>query len=180
MVVIAITGMPGAGSSTIAKLLAKKLKLKYFSPGEYFKSHSKKKTQTDQALSYWNTKEGSSKKLHNYIEDLQREMAKKGNIVICGKLSIFALKNIPSIKIWLECSLEERGKRTIKRDKINLTEAIKKITERERMEDKEWKKIYGVNRKNQQKLADFIIDTTKLNKEQTIELILKRIKPILL
>src|SRR3989338_3238004 len=176
MVVIAVTGMPGAGSSTISKMLAKKLKIKYFSPGEYFKKHSKKKTETDQALSYWKTEEGSSKKFHNYIENLQIKIAKKGNIVICGKLSIFALRNIPSIKIWLECSLEERAKRTSERDKINVEEAIKKITEREKMEDVEWEKIYSINRRNQQKWANLVVDTRKMTKEQTVEFILKKIK----
>ncbi len=179
MVVIAVTGMPGAGSSTISKMLAKKLKIKYFSPGEYFKKHSKRKIETDQALSYWKTKEGSSKKLHNYIENLQIEMAKGGNIVICGKLSIFALRNIPSIKIWLKCSLEERARRTSERDKIDIEEAIKKITEREKIEDTEWKKIYGIDRKNQQKWADLIVDTTKINREQTVKFIFKKIKAIL-
>ena len=35
--VIAISGLPGSGSTTIAKLLAKNLSLEYFSPGQLFK-----------------------------------------------------------------------------------------------------------------------------------------------
>ena len=45
MVVIVVSGMPVCGSSTAAKKLAKKLRLKYFSVGKEFKKHMKGKSQ---------------------------------------------------------------------------------------------------------------------------------------
>ena len=49
MPVIVISGKPGCGSSTTAKLLAKKLNLRHFSLGDYNKAHAKKaKDQTHQ------------------------------------------------------------------------------------------------------------------------------------
>ncbi len=176
MVVIAVTGLPGAGSSTIAKLLAKKLKLRYFSPGEYFKSHSRKKTQTERVLSVFQSGKGKQKLFHKRIDEMQIELAKKGNVVICGKLSIVMLKNIADYKVWLECSIEGRTRRTAKRDKIGLDLVKEKIRQREKMEMEEWKKDYGFDYRRQREMADIVVDSTKLIVEQTVDKILKFMK----
>ena len=176
MVVIAITGLPGAGTSTVSKILAKRLNLKYFSPGEYFKKHSKLKTQVDEAVDVWKSKRGRSKNFHEEIDKMQRELAKKGNIVICGKLSIYMLKDLADVKIWIDCSLDERARRSANRDNISFDEAKKKLIERERIEKVEWERMYGFNREIQREMADIVIDNTNLNVEETIKQILGKIK----
>ncbi|MEW6095754.1 MAG: (d)CMP kinase [bacterium] len=169
MPVIAITGLPGSGSSTIARLLAEKLKVKYFSPGEYFKSHSIAKHQTKQVLSVWLSKEGTKKRFHEDIDKMQVKLAKKGNVVICGKLSIYMLKDIADYKIWIKCAADERAKRTAERDGISFEEAKKSILEREKIEAKEWRKDYGIDYREQERMADIVIDTSNMSKEKTIE-----------
>lgn len=175
---IAITGRPGSGSSTIAKGVAKKLGYIWFSPGKFFKTHSRAKDETDQALSEWKTEEGKSKKLHESIEEIQSNLAKRGGIVISGKLSIWALRDIADVKIWLECGLDERARRTSKRDKIPVEEAKKKIVERERLERNGWKKIYGIDYFEQKKMADFVIDNTNLKVEETVAKVLEKIPKV--
>lgn len=175
MMIIAISGQPGAGTSTIARRLAKKLGLDYFSPGKFFKKHSKLKKQTREALDVWQTETGKSKFFHEKIDDMQREKARKGNVVVCGKLSIHALKDIADKKIWIDCSLDERARRTAKRDGISLDEAKKSIRKREDIERKEWKRIYGFDRSTQKNMADIIIDTTNLTVEQTLNMILRKL-----
>ncbi|MCX8179670.1 MAG: cytidylate kinase family protein [Candidatus Aenigmarchaeota archaeon] len=169
---IAISGLPGAGTSTIAKLLAKKLGLKYFSPGDYFKSFSEKTSQTEKAIDVFQSGKGKSKKFHEKIDEMQLKLAKQGNIVLCGKLSIYMLKDIADYKIWVECSLEERAKRTANRDGISLEEALEALRKREEMEVEEWKKDYGFDYRKQKEMADFVIDNTFLNESETLEKIL--------
>lgn len=170
--VVAITGLPGAGTSTIAKMLAKRLKLEYFSPGEYFKSHSHAHDQSDQAMNVWKTEEGKKKSFHKSIDEMQMKKAKKGNIVICGKLSIYMLKGIANHKIWLDCSLDERAKRSSKRDGLDLEKTKKILAEREELEVKEWKKDYGIDYRKQKRMASIVIDTTELSEEETLKKIL--------
>lgn len=176
MVVIAISGLPGAGSSTISKLLAESLGLKYFSPGEYFKSHSNEVNQSKQALSVFKYGKGRDKDFHESIDEMQRRLGREGNIVICGKLSIWALKDIADYKIWLDCSLEERARRTAERDGLSIEEAIKILRERERLEVEEWKKDYGMDYRDQKKMCDIVIDTSSMNKDEVLKKILKIIK----
>ncbi len=176
--VIAVSGKPGAGTSTIARKLAERLGLKYFSPGQKFFKPSKQVDDTHEALEKWKTREGSSKEFHEKIDYYQKELAKKRNVVICGKLSIWVLKDLADVKIWIDCFLDERVRRTARRDKISFEEAKHKITERERIETEEWKRMYGINRSDQCNMADIVVDSTNLTREETLNTILKRIKTI--
>ncbi|MBL7170337.1 MAG: cytidylate kinase family protein [Candidatus Aenigmarchaeota archaeon] len=172
MVVIAISGKPGAGTSTISKELAKKLGIDYFSPGQKFFKPSERMDDTHEALNTWKTKKGSSKDFHKQIDDYQRQLAKKGNIVICGKLSIWVLKDLADFKVWLDCDFEERAGRSAERDGINLEEARRKLKEREETEKQEWKRIYDFDRDVQQEMADLVIDTSKMSVKEVVEKII--------
>jgi len=172
MVVIAISGKPGAGSSTVAKMVAKRLGVDYFSPGQKFFKPSRK-DDTTEALNLWKSDKGKSKDFHKKIDDYQRELARKGNVVVCGKLSIWVLKDLADVKVWLDCNFDERVRRTSERDKINLEEARKKLKEREDLEEKEWRKMYRFDRNKQKEIADVVIDTTILSAEEVVEKIVK-------
>jgi cytidylate kinase len=176
MVVIAVTGKPSAGSSTISRGLADKLGIDYFSPGQKFFKPSHEKDDTTEALDLWKTEKGKSKDFHQKIDDYQKQLAKKGNIVICGKLSIWVLKNLADLKVWLDCEFEERVRRASKRDNISLEEAKEKMNKREQMEEKEWKRIYGIDRNKQREMADLAIDTTNLTVDETMDKITEFIR----
>lgn len=176
-IVIAISGPPGAGSTSIAKKIAKKLKLKYLSVGKIQKSYGKVKKESEAALRVWGTTFGKSEDLHRKILDrTQIEKAKKGNIVICGKLSIHMLKDLANYKIWIDTPLKVRAKRTAERDKISFEQALKEVKKREKIEREIWKKIYGFDYFDQKYSADFVLDNAKLSLEQAVNKILDFIK----
>jgi cytidylate kinase len=166
--VIAISGQPGAGTSSVAKEFAKRLSLKYFSPGEYFKSYSKERGARG-ALDVWRSELGKDRKFHKRIDRMQIQKARLGGTVICGKLSIYILKDLADFKIWIESPLEDRASRSAKRDRIAKKEAIKLLKEREKTERKEWKRIYGIDYFDQRKMADAVIGTSNIRLESTVE-----------
>lgn len=173
--VIVISGPPGAGTTSVGKEIAKKLKLSFLSPGKTYKSFLKEK-EAKAALEFWKTEFGRSKELHKALDKYQIKEAKKGNIVIGGKLSIYFLKDIADFKIWLEAPLEVRARRTAQRDKIPFEEALKQISEREEIERKKWKEIYGFDYFDLKKDADLVLDTSNLTLEETIKKVLDFIK----
>ncbi|MDI6798740.1 MAG: cytidylate kinase family protein [Candidatus Aenigmarchaeota archaeon] len=173
--VIVISGPPGVGTSSVAKRVAKELNLRYLSPGKIYKSFLNKK-EAKAALDFWKTSFGKSRELHERLDEKQIKEAKKGNIVICGKLSIHFLKDIADYKIWLEAPLEIRANRTAKRDKISFKKAMEEISEREKTERKVWKEIYGFDYFSLKNEADFVLDTSNLTLEETMNKILKFIK----
>lgn len=176
--VIVISGPPGAGSSTVSKQIAKKLKLEYFSFGELHKKMTAnwEKMEAKAALDSWKTEGGASEKTHVERDAMQTNIAKRGNIVICGKLSIHFLRDLTHYKIWIDAPLNIRAVRSAKRDKIPIKEAKKHIWERENIERESWKKIYGFDYFDQKKDADLVIDSSKLSVEETVRKIVGFIK----
>jgi len=175
-IVITVSGPPGAGSSTISKLLAKRFKLKYFSPGMVQKKLAREKNQTKAAVKTWEMKLVKTKKYHHDLDKMQIDVAKKGNVVICGKLSIHFLKDLADHKIWLNVPLEERAKRAVGRDGIPFEEAKRLLAERQKTERKEFKRIYGFDYLKQKLDADFVIDSTGMTPEQTTNKIIEFIE----
>lgn len=175
-ITIAISGPPGAGATTAAKKIAKKLNLRFFSPGLYFKKLTREKKEGKAALELMKTKFGSSEKLHKRIDSLQIEEAERGNVVVEGTLSIHFLKKLSNYKIWIYAPLNIRAQRAAKRDKIPAREALRQISAREKIEKKTWEEIYGFDYFDQKKSADLTIDNSKLTSEQTADKILQFIK----
>lgn len=74
--VIVISGPPGAGTSSISKEVAKRLKLRYLSPGKTYKSFLNEE-EAKSALDFWKTSFGKSRELHNRLDEGQIKEAKK-------------------------------------------------------------------------------------------------------
>lgn len=201
MATIAISGLPGSGSTTLARLLSIKLKCSYFSAGQLWKDVAQGSLENQSyfnlfkeltgrrnisllkissfskgsaAVKLWKTDLGRNSAFHQAIEELQQELLDLGNIIIDGKLSIHMLKN-PDLKVWLSGSLDARASRTSQRDNISYREARKLLKEREELHRNEWQKIYGFDYLIQQKEADLVIDSTEKTPEEIADLIVAKL-----
>jgi CMP/dCMP kinase len=195
---IVISGQPGAGSTTFARLVAERLGFKWFSPGQLFKDLSKgdisdkyyfplfdglcktrnidlsRVLKKDSLVSFWGTEIGKSAELHNAIDELQIKLAEEGGVVFDGKLSI---RKIPlaSFKVWFRADMVKRAARISSREGLSLEKSISYLKEREDKERAEWKKIYGFDYFDQESEADLVVDTSKLDKDQIFDLIISRV-----
>ncbi len=176
--VFVISGMPGCGSTTTGEMLAKKLGIKFFSIGHYFKSLSHKGKETERAVNLWKSDTGKNiqfnkKGNHNALEEMQIALAKSGNIVIESKLGIRFLKQYADFTIWLKASIHTRAERYSRRDNISVAEAVRLLEEKESLERGNFKKIYGFDFFMQEKEADIVIDTSSKMPEQIVDEIIR-------
>lgn len=181
MTVIAISGMPGCGSTTVGRLLAKKLNLKFFSIGKWNKEQllslegRETKTETENSIEMWKNEEGASKKFHEKSDDMARDIAKKGNVVMDGKLVVRMLKGLYDFSVWLKADEKIRAARYAGRDNITEDEALKRLEEKQKMERENWQRIYGFDYFDQEKEADLVIDTGDKKPEEIVDLIISHV-----
>jgi cytidylate kinase len=174
--IITISGLHGTGKSTIAKLIAEKLKIQYYSTGQIFRDFAQEMNMTlEEFTKYVEENPDIDKKLDNKIIDI----AHKGNIIIDSQLSGHILKTIADFKILLICSLETRIKRMADRDDNNYEEKVKETMIREKSELERFKRLYNIDLNNQEELDqlyDLIIDTENLTIEDILNKILSFIE----
>ncbi len=170
---IAVSGMPGAGSSTTAKMLAKRLKLPHFSSGDFVKGIAakalgkKKVPETERALKMWKS-DLQTVEFNKKVDDAMVERARQGNVVIDGKLAIHFLKDIADYSVWLKCPMKVRAKRVAERDGIPYEKALKVTEQKEAAERSNFKKFYGIDTFDQEADANLVVDTSKLSPEEII------------
>lgn len=176
--VIVISGMPGCGSTTTGKLLGDKLDIEFFSTGTYFKKLAAGmggSGEARNAVNLWKTEKGSSKSFHNEIDEMQIKLAKRGNVIIESKLGITMLKDA-DFKIWLRAPLKTRAERYAQREKLTLKEAEKLVKEKESLERRHFKHIYGFDFFAQEKSADMVVDTSDKSPEDIVNIIVSSLK----
>lgn len=171
--VVAISGPPAVGTTSVAKLVAKRLKLPLLVVGRMQKRLVRTRNESRAALLSWRTAEGQSSRTHVARDRLQVERAKRGNVVICSKLALHFLKDVTPYKVWLTAPLAVRAERAAQRDHTDVAETLKEIRDRQAIERREWKRMYGFDYLQQRRIADLVIDSSELTLKQTADRIVK-------
>lgn len=176
--IITISGLHGTGKSTIAKLIAEKLKIQYYSTGQIFRVLALETNMTlEEFTEYVEENPDIDKKLDSKII----EIAQKGNIIIDSQLSGYILKTIADFKILLTCSLETRVKRMSERDSSSYEEKLKETALREKSELERFKRLYNIDLNDQEELSqmyDLVINTENLTVEEILEKILSTLEKV--
>jgi len=168
-IVICISGMAGTGKSTLAKKLARKFKLRYYSGGDALKELAAAEGCNVSVQGWWETSEGLSflerrrndSKFDKAVDSKLLEYAKQGNVLLDSWTMPWLLKD--GFKIWLSASLGKRAERIVRRDKISLEEAIEVLREKEGNTRTIYKKLYGFTLGEDFEPFHFILDTDNLN-----------------
>lgn len=142
--VIGISGLAGSGKSTVAKKLAEKYKLKYYSGGEALKALALEKGYKSTVQGFWESEEGirfleersKDPKLDEKVDKELLKYAVKGNVILDSWTMPWLLKG--GFKIWLDASVEKRAERVSHRDGITVEEALRAL----RMKEAQTRSIY--------------------------------------
>lgn len=196
---ITISGLPGAGSTTLLNMLREELKFDKwtgFSGGEFMRAYAVEKGLFD-----------NSKKIHHdasaYSDDFDRQvdmgmrekLEKEEKWIIESWLSGFLAQGVNgTLKVLMICSDPSvRVDRIINRDTITAEEAKKHITARYNTNLAKWQRMYKDQWKEwvvdagkakdsdpidfwRKDLYDIVIDTYSANQQQALETVLNAIK----
>ena len=176
-IVVCISGMAGTGKSTLAKKLAQKYKLKYYSGGDALKALAAEEGNHSSCNGWWESPEGlrflekreKNPKFDKAVDHKLLESAQKGNVLLDSWTMPWLLKT--GFKIWLIASIEKRAERIAERDKITIKEARRVLKEKEAVTKAIYKKLYGFALGEDFTPFHLVLDTDRLSAEQVFQVL---------
>jgi cytidylate kinase len=184
--VICICGLAGSGKSTVAKNLAQKYGLSYYSGGDALKALAIEAGYKPKEKGWWESEEGirflqqrmENPNFDKSVDKKLLEMGEKGNVVLDSWTMPWLLNK--GFKIWLEASSKVRAERLARRDKISFEEALRKLEEKERKTKEIYKQLYGFRLGEDFSPFHFILDVNRLNSQEVFNILCEVIENFLL
>ncbi len=192
---VTVSGLPGTGSSTLAKGLAKTLGWEYFCGGDFLRQYAIDKGLFNPRDTKHHDQSIFDDQVDRDVENLMRtSMQTKQGQVVESWLSGFNAQGIEGVlKVLVVCSEDAvRVDRLVNRDNITVEEAKKHIFEREQKNLTKWQRLYqeqwqkrvvGKGKASSDKpiyfwypqLYDLVLDTYSLNQQETLNLTLEKL-----
>jgi cytidylate kinase len=171
-IVICVCGMTGSGKSTVAKRLAEKYGLGYFSGGNALKGLAQEEGYDSDFRGWWESPQGLKflqQRMGNHafdqkIDEKLLKLAERGNVVLDSWTMPWLFDC--GFKIWLEASIEVRAKRVVKRDNISVEEAVKALKEKDQKTWAIYKSLYGFDLGHDLSPFNLILATDELEPDE--------------
>ncbi len=179
--IITISGVPGSGKTSVAKIVAERLGLPFYSVGDFRGQMAMDRGMTIDEL---NALGETDKSTDTLADNYQKRLGKNGDdFVIEGRLSWHFIPR--SFKVFLDCALQESARRVFsshherpdeaKRDSIE--DVRTELDARMASDKRRYAAIYGVDYMDKNHY-DLVVDTTSLKSAQeTAEKVLAALPP---
>ena len=168
---ITIGGVPGAGKSTIGKMLAKELNYEFYSMGNI-----RRKIAAERGLTI-NEFNNLPENTDQQVDDYQTKLGKEGdNFVVEGRLAFNFIPN--SIKLFFDCGLNVAAERIFKNQRESestyktVDESYNALKKRMQNDSERYQKHYKIDCYDE-KHFDHIINTTELTMDEVLKKVTK-------
>ena len=175
--VICISGMAGTGKSTLAKKLAEKYNLKYYSGGDALRELAAQEGYNSRCNGWWESSDGirfleqrkTDSNFDKAVDNKLLEYAAQGNVLLDSWTMPWLLNG--GFKIWLSASVDKQAERISVRDKMSVEESLKALNEKEARTKAIYKKLYGFSLGEDFSPFDLVLDTDNLSAEDVFKVL---------
>ena len=170
---ITISGLPGAGTSTVARLVAAALGVERIDGGTVFRAMAAERGLDVAAFSLVAE--------HDPEIDLELDQrlanrAREGGVLLESRLAAWIVTNegLDASRVWMDADEHERARRVAAREGIDPSTALEANRAREASERQRYRTYYGIDL-DDQTVYDQVIDSTGIEPAAIAESILAAI-----
>jgi cytidylate kinase len=140
---ITISGVPGSGKTTVARLLSQQLGTPHVYAGDIYRQQA---NERGLSLAQLNALAEKDHSIDRELDNRLAKYAREGNVVLEGRLAGFIAleQHVDALKVWLTASDRVRAERVAQREGVESAAAIlEENTARHDSDAKRYKLIYG-------------------------------------
>jgi cytidylate kinase len=143
-VLITISGLPGSGKTTVARLVAEALGLEHVYAGDIFRRQAE---AAGLSLEEYQRRAETDHSIDRALDAQMRERARRGNAVLEGRLAAFMADEagMRALRVFLDASEPVRAARIAGREGGEAPARRREIQVREASDARRYREIYGVD-----------------------------------
>src|SRR5262249_21508048 len=170
--VITISGLPGSGKTTVARLLSHRLGIPHVYAGDLYR---KEATERGVTLEEFNQLSERDHSIDRALDAKMAAYARRGNVVLEGRLAGFVTlqEAVDALKVWLTASDEVRARRVAQREGKDWAAVAQQNRSRQVSDSKRYREIYGFDL-NDTSIYDLILNSDDQGPEALADQILAR------
>jgi len=166
---ITISGLPGAGTSTVSQAVAARLGLERLDGGTVFRSMAADRGMT---LAAFGALAEGDPSFDLELDGRLAERARGGGLVLESRLAgwIATNESLPAVRVWIACDDRERARRVAARDGDSLEQAEATNVARQASERARYLAYYGIDLADLS-IYELVLDSTRTSPEALVEAI---------
>lgn len=163
---VSISGLPGSGTSTVAKAVARELGIDHLDGGQVFRGLA---TERGMDLAAFGAFAEGDPQVDVELDRRLGRRAAAGDVVLESRLSgwILTLEGHDGLRVWIDCDPDERARRVAGRDGHAAREARAHNDAREASEAVRYRTYYGIDIADLSPY-DLVVDSTERSPEDLI------------
>jgi predicted cytidylate kinase len=170
---ITISGLPGAGTSTVARLVADALGIERVDGGTVFRTMAAERGLDVGEFSHVAE---DDPEIDLELDQRLANRAREGDVLLESRLAAWIVTNegLRAIRVWLDADEYERARRVALREGIDPDAALQANRAREASEQRRYRTYYGIDL-DDQTVYDQVIDSTGIPPDAIAESIVEAI-----
>jgi cytidylate kinase len=162
-VLVTISGLPGSGTSTVARLVARSLSLRHVDGGTVFRAMAAERRLDVAAFS---VVAEADPRIDVELDTRLASIAREGDVVLESRLAGWIARNeqVAATKVWIDGSEAVRAGRVAEREHIAQDAALLANRAREASERLRYRTLYAIDL-GDTSVYDLIVDSTELTPE---------------
>ena len=154
---ITISGTPGSGKTTVARILARALGVEHVYAGDFFRREAESRGLS---LAAFNALAEADHSIDRALDEQMIEHARRGGSVLEGRLAGFFARQegLDALKVYLTADDAVRARRVAEREGSDWRELVEANRARQTSDAKRYQEIYGFDLADIS-IYDLVLDT---------------------